>query len=451
MAININKIYSYPAYLLFFMMLFAPASYKPIKIILIGLTLLIIVVNIMFNKRGQINIDMRVLGITWFLVLMGLIFMMIGSFNGNPGALTVGTVHVVWPILYLILIMGITSQGILDGIMKTLVFSTIIIEVYILTFVLHSKGTLPSFLYLELDLGQSIGFYGNYMEFNIYSLSSLIFLLPFIFSALCVWQKNDQIQIKKIWLWLALGLGCIVLLLSGRRALFLTTAISPIPLMFFVWFLPKQKKKLIKRTMRKMFALLFVLIIGILIYVQSRFDFDFTVFTQMFKSGFDFTDTSNESSYLRYLQFNALIDGWKEHPLFGAGLGAQAGNVIRNAAAPWDYELQYVAYLFHTGIVGFLCYAFGVIWIFIKGLKMFKRGSEESVYMIPVLVGTFCFLVANATNPYLAKYDYLWVIFLPVGILNYWLLRGKGKTTKRAETTKSEETLDFQNQQLTNI
>lgn len=428
MATSVNKIYSYPAYLLLFMMLFAPASYKPIKIVLIGITLLTILVNVIFNNRGHLNIDRRILGITWFLVVMGLIFMIIGSFNGNPGALTVGTVHVAWPILYIVLIMGITSQRILDGLMKTMVFSTIIIELYILTFILYSKGTLPSFLYFELDLGQSIGFYGGYMEFNIYSLSSLIFLLPFIFTALCIWDKDDQIQIKKIWLWLALGLGFIVLFLSGRRALFLTTAISPIILMFFVRFFPKEKKKIINRKMFKIFGLLFVLIVGVFVYIQSRFDFDFTIFKQMFISGFDFTNINNESSYLRYLQFNALIDGWKEHPLFGAGLGAQAGDVVRNEAAPWDYELQYFAYLFHTGLVGFLSYAFGVIWIFIQGLKMSKSSSKVSVYMTPVLVGTFCFLVANATNPYLAKYDYLWVIFLPIGIINYWLFSKKKNT-----------------------
>jgi hypothetical protein len=32
------------------------------------------------------------------------------------------------------------------------------------------------------------------------------------------------------------------------------------------------------------------------------------------------------------------------------------------------------------------------------------------------------FLIANATNPYLERYDYLWVIFLPIAFVNLSLL-----------------------------
>jgi hypothetical protein len=31
-------------------------------------------------------------------------------------------------------------------------------------------------------------------------------------------------------------------------------------------------------------------------------------------------------------------------------------------------------------------------------------------------------LIGNATNPYLEKFDYIWVIFLPVALINFWLL-----------------------------
>jgi len=39
-----------------------------------------------------------------------------------------------------------------------------------------------------------------------------------------------------------------------------------------------------------------------------------------------------------------------------------------------------------------------------------------------VLVGTTCFLLVNATNPYLWKFDSYWVIFMPVALINAWLL-----------------------------
>ena len=56
------------------------------------------------------------------------------------------------------------------------------------------------------------------------------------------------------------------------------------------------------------------------------------------------------------------------------------------------------------------------------GLHIIRSGHRLSLYMFPILVGTTCFLIGNATNPYLAKFDYIWVIFLPVTVINLWLL-----------------------------
>ncbi len=110
-----------------------------------------------------------------------------------------------------------------------------------------------------------------------------------------------------------------------------------------------------------------------------------------------------------------------------AEVGASALGPLRSVEMPWAYELSYAALLFHTGIIGFLIYSSGVICIFWMGLKIMRSGHWLGIYMLPVLVGTTCFLIANATNPYLEKFDYIWVIFLPVALINIWLLN-KGKS-----------------------
>jgi len=92
---------------------------------------------------------------------------------------------------------------------------------------------------------------------------------------------------------------------------------------------------------------------------------------------------------------------------------------------PWAYELSYVALLFHTGIVGLTIYAAAIVWIYRMGLRMIRSGDRIGLYMLPTLVGTTCFLIGNATNPYLEKFDYIWVIFLPVALINHWLLTSK--------------------------
>jgi O-antigen ligase len=91
---------------------------------------------------------------------------------------------------------------------------------------------------------------------------------------------------------------------------------------------------------------------------------------------------------------------------------------------PWSYELYFLSLLFHTGIVGIAAYALGIVWIVFHGIRIIRGDPALRLYMIPVLVAMICFLIASNTNPYLAKFDYLWVIFLPVAIINHHLLKG---------------------------
>jgi hypothetical protein len=56
-----------------------------------------------------------------------------------------------------------------------------------------------------------------------------------------------------------------------------------------------------------------------------------------------------------------------------------------------------------------------------------KRSASKSVFNFefPFLAGLICFMIANGTNPYLAKFDYMWIIFIPVALLNSGLLYNK--------------------------
>ena len=51
---------------------------------------------------------------------------------------------------------------------------------------------------------------------------------------------------------------------------------------------------------------------------------------------------------------------------------------------------------------------------------------------VAILTGACTFLIANATNPYLETYDYLWVIFLPLAVVNVLLLGRPAAGTARA-------------------
>ena len=152
-------------------------------------------------------------------------------------------------------------------------------------------------------------------------------------------------------------------------------------------------------------------------YLQFIYSFDLQIIVNVFIEGFNF-DTYN----VRREQFFALLSGWMDSPMLGAGHGASAKGSLRSYESSWAYELSYVALLFHVGIVGFLCYTAGVVWVYWMVLRIIRSGDQMGLYLLPILVGTTCFLIANATNPYLGKYDYIWVIFLPIAFINYWLL-----------------------------
>jgi hypothetical protein len=125
------------------------------------------------------------------------------------------------------------------------------------------------------------------------------------------------------------------------------------------------------------------------------------------------------SATARSNQLVALMTEWGNAPLLGAGHGASAAGSVRSVEMPWAYELSYAALLFHTGLVGFVAYSSAVVWIYAEGVGVIVDGGPRASYMLAVLVGLTCFLVGNATNPYLEKYDLMWVIFLPIALINH--------------------------------
>ena len=166
---------------------------------------------------------------------------------------------------------------------------------------------------------------------------------------------------------------------------------------------------------------LILILFGIYIYLYFIYGFNLQSLIKMFLEGFDFQHSG--SAIAPKTQFYALLEEWSKYPLFGAGHGAGV-SYLRSTKQPWAYELCYVALLYQTGLIGFLAYSSGIILMFWKGIGMIRSGQYPGIQILPVLVGTTCFLIGHATNPYLGKFDYMWVIFLPLAFINLWLLKG---------------------------
>ena len=412
-------------YFLFFSMLFLPSVYKPFKGTLLAICLFIVFMR--FATRGKLDLHPTVVAWTLGLVIMSALFMMYGFVRGSPGALRVGTTYILWPLVYTALVSGLAQFKLLLGLVRVHVVAACAISLYALSYILSSAGWIPEFLYIELDLDQAIGFREGYVGFRLLSLKSLLFQGPFLVALLMTAPRELQRRLPTTWLWIAAGLVTIATAMSSRRALLLVLAMSPGITMVVRMFLPAAQRRQDFVRVRRFVAggaIGLVLIVGFLGLVH---DYDMQAYLDMFLAGFAFDDVYQVTgASIRRAQFEGLIAGWLDRPLIGWGHGSGCRYVAsRGSEWPWAYEMAYLALLHNTGLLGFLGYASGILWIFWKSTRIMRQGTLLSAMMVPVMTGTCCYLIAAATNPYLGSFDYIWVVFFPVAFINYWLLRGR--------------------------
>ena len=196
-----TQLFRLPAYLLFFLMLFLPTVYQPIKAVLVITVVVFILTGSYFS--GTIKLHPHVVVITLGMSLVGVFFVIVGMSNGNEGALRLMPLFVLWPLLYLVFVMGCSNEAVLRGLIRVMVVSTIAICLYALLYVFYAARIIPSFLYFELDQGQNIAFYEGHIQFTFYFISSLLFLAPFLLTALFLWTKNTSPPVSRPWLWCA--------------------------------------------------------------------------------------------------------------------------------------------------------------------------------------------------------------------------------------------------------
>jgi len=411
---------------LFFLMLFAPTQFQAVKLPLLIIVLLAVLYRIIKNRKMMIHKEIFILLL--FYISVGLSFSLLGLLNSAPGAIKVMTSYIIWPVVYILFISAIDDIEKLDKLYVTMYIATIAIMLYILYFTSYYAGLIPEHLYIEIfdDKRQGISFSGDGMEISVFSLSSLLFLIPFWITYLYIWPKKQISRyIKKKNLIILVIFGCLIVLISGRRGLLFVVAIAPMFIMFFDFF--NSNTTLSKKIMNSISFIFLATFIAslILIYITFYYGFDIISAYDNFMTGFYFSDDDSASS--RSKQFFALLEKWFDRPILGYGHGAANYAYLRSSDQPWAYELSYIALLFQTGIVGIISYSIGILWIFWRGIYILKSNSQLGVYMLPLLVGMSCFLVANATNPYLLKFDFIWVLFLPISIINLHLLKQKDK------------------------
>ncbi len=417
-----------PGCALFFMILCFPTIYPEVKLSLLVPTLLICAVAA--STRRGFGLHPSVSLAMYIIVLTGIVFVLLGAVHDTPGWQPCSKVYILWPLVYAIILAGGVHGSVIRDLARILVIALILVAGYSIIHVLHSLGYYPSQWYFEFaDVRQTVTLNDGYIKHGLQSISSLIFLVPFASSALIVWPADRTAPVGRKSLLLATLLGFAAAILTGRRMLCLVILATPVLTLLGMRFLPSSS---IGKKMRKLLWLVVVFSGCSVVSLLAALTYSDVTSTGLQDGIIDsLVDiVCGESNDVRIDQFWVLLEGWAESPLFGNGIGAQADAMIRDSETPWGYELSYLVMLFSLGLVGFAVYALFVRWIYRKGIAVIRSGGTRGMLMLPVLVGTTSFLLANAVDPYLGKFDGLWVIFLPLGIINDWLLHRQAPPRK---------------------
>lgn len=326
---------------------------------------------------------------------------------GNPGAISVVTVYLLWPMLYLWFCMKCRSLEVINQIFKIIVYGSIVVMIMNAIFFLNNAffyiGILNNIAEL---LGYQYGIFDGFVEYYSPTQSYLPYYLYFSVSMLLI--PNEKLKIPKHYIWIMALLSVLLILLSGRRVMWLVVCF--IPFFFYLLFGFMRIKNGALHKLIGMSIILFI-VLGLVI-VQFL---DINLLLNEFMSSFDFQ--SNNSNYERTLQYKSITQDFIENPLFGKGNG-YVSNYIRTPAIPWEYELTYNYMLSSFGLVGMLFLVIPYLIVLWECTKLVRNHNQYSYLIIPSISGSLVMLIVNCTNPYLAKFDFLWCFFLPIIVFN---------------------------------
>lgn len=111
-----------------------------------------------------------------------------------------------------------------------------------------------------------------------------------------------------------------------------------------------------------------------------------------------FSSFAAESDDVRQMQMRELVNGIKEHPIFGHGFGSYIETFTRSDSIPFSYEIEYLSFVYQMGIAGFVIFVGGVLLVYISKIRKYARKNTWVIKMFTV-IGMGWFIVRPAFNP----------------------------------------------------
>jgi hypothetical protein len=251
------------------------------------------------------------------------------------------------------------------------------------------------------ELGLQVELYDGYVRFGANNIASLFFLVGYLVAFKCFnSERGDRAGT------LALLVGLAVVILSGRRALWLAICMVP-AITFGVAAAAKIRARMTAAGKRLMLTYAFgiIAVAGLYIMASSISGLGFVEYLQ---AAFSEEDE-------RTIQAVYLIESFKQHPLLGSGYGGFAG-YTRNALSPWLYELTYYQILFNLGLAGASALLAGLAYYVHLALNTVRRARHELPVSTGILVGFLTILLGSYSNPYMQFFDSMVFIMLFVSL-----------------------------------
>tara|TARA_Y200000002_G_scaffold302130_1_gene257434 strand:- start:7258 stop:8463 length:1206 start_codon:yes stop_codon:yes gene_type:complete len=324
-------------------------------------------------------------------VLFVLILAIVSSSSSPVGLAKVIQVEIFWPVIFFILLTYLRVTDRLVDLWFTTSLSLIVCHVLGMYIALIFFGLESYFQFMEATsfgakAGANISADSFQAGFTTPGLMSLPFLIPYyIFSRKFSLRKSPME-------FLLLLLVVLTAMISLRNFVIITTVLTL--LFWLLWWSSFQSVRRITYSA--------LLVLGFSTLVMIFIPIELLYFYAENLAG------SNDSA--RTTQISVLLAEFEKHPFWGIGLGMPSGEFIRSEVSPWSYELTYHAALGQRGAIGFLGMIFTLVAIFIAQLLRVKFRKKDFFFGYALALAFL--LLANATNPYFARFDGIFLLLL---------------------------------------
>jgi hypothetical protein len=395
-----------PAVMLIVSMATLVHAYFLIKVSLIVVFLLAFALNV-FLRRIDIVVYQRLVVFYLCIAIIGIVWAIVGFLypsNYVQGVLDALRLYVMWSAAFAVLYTLLRAGPSLHSMHQALCVAGILIPLLNLVALydlFSGSGLIPASVRQELALEIGIG--DGYVHLGSVNITSMFVIAPYL---LAVQFRADAHKSTSTLTKIALVLSLVLVVLSGRRALWIVVALTPGIILLLSGLTGSGR---LLTAWGKRFLLIFAIAgaVGLsAIFILRDGGSDSGVVARL-KEAFSSQDE-------RTIQRPHLVAAFTESPVLGSGFGGYAG-YRRNEAKPWTYELTYHTMLFNLGIVGtgFLLALFSLYFVFV--VRLLRRFKSASAVPFGLLVGFCCLLIGAYSNPYLGGFDSLFF----AGLLPY--------------------------------